>query len=528
MDSLIFRALMLLNSPQDSGEEVQVGSSHITINIDHAGFEEDIIRVEGREQPQMSNKPTVQLFKSFNKLKSSPEQADDSATGFRGATFQWRGADPKPWCILEAYHFFDPTYSKQRISRAIRYARNELAELAGRSRPLWTRTVRRLRLESELDGMLRASIACETYAAKVVASETRQNSLSPLASTERFVTEFRQLGELYRAQRTRRNLEQIFMLQLHHANLNLFSDFLQRFATDYAAPRMVMFDPQQAELRRWNLKAIVTDSRLYRQFTSLGAELTATTESLLDLVLALEDNTKENGSSLAVLGAEIRGCNKDITMRLSRMSGDLDHHLQLLNLSRDMNQSGNVQVLTLLATIFLPLSLSAGVLSMQSRFKDLGDLLYDFFGVVVLLAAVVALLLVAMFVLSSAREMESRLWRYRLYKVYLRPILLATMAAIDVVLGAKILGYGIVAAIGAPVVITVVVLVVRWISGLMGQAVDKVPRWQIGRQKDNKNDIEGDLGCEPKGKEAAVSRSNDPGVKIQAELLGSNGQDTRA
>ncbi|KAH7114886.1 hypothetical protein EDB81DRAFT_734389 [Dactylonectria macrodidyma] len=539
MDSLIFRTFMLLNSPQDSGEEVQLGSSVIEIQIDPTGLAGDMISVDSREQPQKSTKPTVRLFKSLNELKSSPEPADDSATGFRAATFQWRGANPKPWCILEGYDFFDSTYSKQGIaSRAVRYVRKELAELAGRSRPRWTRTVRRLRLEGRLNGVLRASIVCETHTAKAVASEIRKNPLSLLASTERFLTELGQLGEIYRPQRTRRNLKQIFLLQLHHANLNLFSDFLQSFATDYATPRMFMFDPRQAELRRWNLKAIVTDSQLYRRFTSLGAELTATTESLLDVVLALEDDTR-----LAALGAEIRGCSKDVTTRLSRMSDDLDHHLQLLSLSRDMNQSGNVQMLTLLATIFLPLSLSAGVLSMQSRFKDLGDLLYDFFGVVVLLAAVVALLLVAMFVFSLAKELESRLWRYRLYKAYLRPALLATMAAIalifgalvltsfvvgmfkDVVLGAKILGYGILAAIGAPVVITVAVLVVRWITGLMGRAVDKVPRWEIGRQKEKQDDLEGDLGREPKGKEAAVNGSEDPGVKVQAEPLGPDSQD---
>ncbi|KAF4978581.1 hypothetical protein FDECE_18192 [Fusarium decemcellulare] len=314
MDSLIFRTFMLLYSPQDSGEEVQLDSSVINIQVDLTGLPEDMIRVDSQEQPQKSTKPSARLFKSRNERKLSPEQPDDSGTGFRAASLQWRGVDPKPWCILEAYHFFDSTHSKQGIaSRAIRYARNELAELAGRSRLLCTRTVRRVQIEGGPDGVLRALIVCETHAANAVADEIRKHPLSASASTERLETELRHLEEIYRPHRTGRNLEQIFMLQLHHASLNLFSDFLQRFATDYATPRMVMFDPRQAELRRWNLKAILTDSQLCRQFTNLGAELTATTESLLDLVLALEDDTKkddtkENVSSLAALGAEIRGC----------------------------------------------------------------------------------------------------------------------------------------------------------------------------------------------------------------------------
>ncbi|KAG5743748.1 hypothetical protein H9Q70_013540 [Fusarium xylarioides] len=544
MSSLIFRTLMLLNAPPDSGADVQLGSSVIEIQIDPTGLTEDVIRVSNREKPQKGTKPTVRLskyFKSLHKLKSSPEQvADSAATGFRAATLQWRSANPKPRYILEGYDFLDSTSSRQgTASRFAQLIRKELAELAGRSRPLWTRAVRGLRLEGEVDGVLAASIVCETHTTEAVAREIRKTPFSPLTSTERFMSELRQLGASYRPQRTKGNLEQIFMLQLHHANLNLFSDFLQRFATDYANPRMFMFDPRQTELWHWNLKAIVTDSQLCRKFTSLGDELTATTESLLDVVLALDDDKK-----LAVLSAEIRGCSKDITTRLSRISGDLDHHLQLFSMSRDMNQSGNVQMLTLLATIFLPLSLSAGVLSMQSRFKDLGDLLYDFFGVVVLLAAVVALFLVAMFVISSAKELESRLWRYRWYKVYLRPTLLTTVTAIalilgalvltsfvvgmfkDVVLGAKILGYGIIAAVGAPGVITVAVLLVRWIAGRIGRVVDKMPRLGVRRQKEKQNDLEGDLGRESKGKETAANSSRDPGVKLQAGTLASDVLDT--
>ncbi|KAF5648006.1 hypothetical protein F52700_1220 [Fusarium sp. NRRL 52700] len=545
MSSLIFRTLMLLNPTLDSEEEVQLGSSVVEIQIDRTtGSEEDIIRVHSQEEPQKGTKSTDRLFrylKSLHNIKSSPEPiAESAATGFRAATLQWRSANPKPWYILEGYDFFDSTNSKQGLtSRVARNIRKELAELTGRSRPLWTRAVRGLRLEGGNDGPLTATIVCETHTTDAVAREIKKTPSPPLGSTERFVTELRQLGASYRPLRKGRNVEQIYMLQVHHANLNLFSDFLQRFETDYAAPRMFMFDPRQAELWHWNLKAIMTDSQLCRQFTSLGAELKATTESLLDVVLALEDD-----KSLAVLAAEIRGCSKDITTRLSRVSGDLDHHLQLLSMSRDMNQSGNVQMLTLLATIFLPLSLSAGVLSMQSRFKDLGDLLYDFFGVMVLLVAVVALLLVAMFVISSAKELESRLWRYPWYKVYLRPTLLVAMTAIalifgtlvltsfvvgmfkDVVLGAKILGYGIIAAIGAPVVITAAVLLVRWIAGLMGRAVDKVPRLGVGRQKEKQNDPEGDLGRESKGKEAAANSCQDPGAKRRAEPLGSDVLDT--
>jgi hypothetical protein len=49
------------------------------------------------------------------------------------------------------------------------------------------------------------------------------------------------------------------------------------------------------------------------------------------------------------------------------------------------NQAENLSRLTILATCLLPLSISATVLSMQTRFADLGLLLYDLIGVTFLL-----------------------------------------------------------------------------------------------------------------------------------------------
>jgi hypothetical protein len=54
----------------------------------------------------------------------------------------------------------------------------------------------------------------------------------------------------------------------------------------------------------------------------------------------------------------------------------------------NVKQASSVSQLTLLAAFFLPLSLAAGILSMQTRFAELDLLLYDFVGVVVVLATV--------------------------------------------------------------------------------------------------------------------------------------------
>lgn len=156
MDSLIFRALMGLSFPQDSREEVQSESSVIKIQIDPVGSSEDMIRVEGLEQSQSSINRIVGRLAPKKKFKSPPEIVENSATGFRAATRQWRDANPRPWCILEGYHIFDSGLSKPTIvSKAFRYMKKELAEFSGQSDLLWCRTVKRLQLESDHDGVLR-------------------------------------------------------------------------------------------------------------------------------------------------------------------------------------------------------------------------------------------------------------------------------------------------------------------------------------------------------------------------------------
>ncbi|KAK6345701.1 hypothetical protein TWF718_007610 [Orbilia javanica] len=54
--------------------------------------------------------------------------------------------------------------------------------------------------------------------------------------------------------------------------------------------------------------------------------------------------------------------------------------------ARQYQESLHIRKLAILATIFLPLSLATGLLSMQTRVSELGNLLYDYVGVVVTLA----------------------------------------------------------------------------------------------------------------------------------------------
>lgn len=257
------------------------------------------------------------------------------------------------------------------------------------------------------------------------------------------------------------------LAHLHHASLNLFSEFLEALSEGYAKDQERITDPQHQKLERWIFTRIARDTNFYHELSHVGMELCGTMESLLEVISALRDEheAREFSQKLALLEAEIRGCGRHIKLQADALVQGIDRRLQMLSMSRDISQSNNVQTLTLLATIFLPLSLAAGVLSMQTRFKNLGALLYDFFGVVVLLAATVAVILLGIFIHSMIQEYKGKHHHRRWYKFVSR-LAVATTASIflilgalilasflvgmfkDVSLGARILGYGLAAIFG--------------------------------------------------------------------------------
>ncbi|KAM0421344.1 hypothetical protein ACHAPT_010876 [Fusarium lateritium] len=250
--------------------------------------------------------------------------------------------------------------------------------------------------------------------------------------------------------------------------MSLFANFLANLVLQDRRGRDDDIDPAWAELRRWNLKEITKHSYEARNLREMGQELVTTAESLIDVVKAsvTVSGAAEKMTKFMAIETELRGSCREMRERLQKLSDVLDHDLKFLELARNVNQTRGVQQLTLLATIFLPLSLAAGVLSMQTRFKDLGSLLYDFFGVVVLLGAIVVIIFLIMTVMAIVKEAESRLAQYFFYRKHVRRIVLLLVILglflygslvlssflvgmfKDVPLGAKILGYGSAAALG--------------------------------------------------------------------------------
>ncbi|KAI0122676.1 hypothetical protein F4814DRAFT_217664 [Daldinia grandis] len=487
------------------------------------------------------------------KVDESYDIVSGSRAGFSALASGLWNDHPDSWYRLEGFDFLDTDKSRAsgQISKKLRpYLRDFKDFVKGPDRK-WGRAIRAIHCATIGDGNLRVSISCgvitSTSIRKYFASHPDRSHIA----TERFASELMKLDDLYCNLRTRGNQKPLFLLQCQHAALNIFTNFLELMAITYTHRRSRDFDPRFSGLRRWQLEAIMSDSQLYREFSDCGNELVATMESLLDVVIGItekENDVPDQQDGLLVLGKALRGCCKDIRLRLSRFSDGLEHSLRFLSMARELNQSGNVQNLTLLATIFLPLSLAAGVLSMQSRFKDLGTLLYDFFGVVVLLATIVVLFLGAMFILANVKELESRLLKYGVYRQFGRRLLLGLSALIlitfgalvlssflvgmfkDVVLGASILGYGTLVLVFGPIVVGVLILgielVMDVLKGIFRSLSDVITRGVNRSQKKKQKDVEENPGPQ-QGEVEAGEKGDNSGPAAEAQVQDVQGvQDT--
>ncbi|KAK2047168.1 hypothetical protein LZ31DRAFT_160347 [Colletotrichum somersetense] len=393
----------------------------------------------------------------------------NSIAGLQGVAAQWKSGSAFSnddgeaiSCRLESYDFVTSW-----VHRHPAEAFNQKPWIIHSDHQSWPsqycgHLVRHVKLSQSGSNYVKAHIICEAFASTTCRHDSA-NVLSHTASTERFITELRQLDNEYTGVQKPDNIRQVFMLQIYHAHLKAYAAFLEEFEASYTSPRKrLFFNPQYSQLRSWTMKAIISDSIIYNQLASSAKDITATCESLLEIVTAMKG---EPGSRLFWIAADIRGCCREVTARLAGMSEDLQHQLDLLNLSWNVNQSQNVKILTLLATVFLPLSLSAGILGMGTRFKDLGDLMYDFIGVVVLLGALVLVILLLFSFVAFLQELESRLrphtwyWTSRQALKKLGALIFTTLGGLvlvsfvigmfkEVSLGGRILGYGLAIMVG--------------------------------------------------------------------------------
>ncbi|KAK8091620.1 hypothetical protein PG997_001981 [Apiospora hydei] len=156
-------------------------------------------------------------------------------------------------------------------------------------------------------------------------------------------------------------------------------------------------------MRSHLMDEITNDAYIYKELFSSVKEFTITVESLLQSIRPYYDDRHGDKISedrrreqlvrerlVKKIIAETQGSCSSLNHQVDQITRDLEHHLKFLELRRGVQESTSLWVISILASVFLPLSLAS---SMQTRFVDLGTLLYDFCGVVVLLMTLVGVLI---------------------------------------------------------------------------------------------------------------------------------------
>jgi hypothetical protein len=191
--------------------------------------------------------------------------------------------------------------------------------------------------------------------------------------------------------RSPEGFKQHFLLRYCGATLSHYSLFLSAVRREYVQKRESIRDPRYSILRQSVLKEITADAYIYNTFHDTALDLT---DPVLGLIAILESAFPKSNEckEFRTFIAELHCQCTDITKTTSRFASRLDHDLKYLDVSRNMQESLRVWILSALASVFLPLSIATGLLSMQNRFIDLQILLYDFCGVVVLVGTILFVL----------------------------------------------------------------------------------------------------------------------------------------
>lgn len=264
----------------------------------------------------------------------------------------------------------------------------------------------------------------------------------------------------------------LYLLQFYHTALRLYEDLSAQVR------RITEHDWEYhshtgSETLNWERG--VKDAIFYDAYLEAATSISIVAKSLVSLVR--ETCTEQDLSpELKCLLAEVDSLSDGITRPFANLANRVARNIDMVNTSRNIQESRDSRLLNLLACIFLPASLATSLLSMSTRFVDLGPLLYDFCGVIVLFASFLTLMFLLLRVYQwiikkivarvddNRQKMLSRPERYiRLLRfllllllVIVWPVVLSSFVVgmvVDVSLGSRILGYGALAAVGVTLIL---------------------------------------------------------------------------
>jgi hypothetical protein len=241
--------------------------------------------------------------------------------------------------------------------------------------------------------------------------------------------------------------QELIFLRICHAALLVCSQSLDRMWSSCKQVLDSTANQEGAGISPLLLKSITKWIHTYDELNREVSEVALVTDALLSILLLEHGPT---GISLRRLDVELRGICGDVDRRSASLGTRLQSRLQLFDMSRNISESSSVWLLSLLASIFLPLSLASSLLSMQTRLIDLRFLLYDFCGVIIFFGTIAIAFIAFLKSISSKKgsvhgvfQVKQRtvlVWLILQWLLILASFLVGMIS--NILLGLKILGYG--------------------------------------------------------------------------------------
>lgn len=257
---------------------------------------------------------------------------------------------------------------------------------------------------------------------------------------------------------------QLYLLRFYSTYLRLYKD-LWMYVEQYHQSQSHIVNPGYPKLQLSTMAVIVDSVHDCNLFLDAAMANSVMLSSLVDVMRATFIEATE--TELRYFLAEIEATSNWLSKPFAQLTSRMSRNVELTNLLRSMQESINSRTLNLLAYIFLPMSLATSLLSMSTRFAELGPLLYDFCGVIVLFASLLLMVFLMLKIyqriknitqFEERRNLDSRHTRNIFYGllfwafvVILWPIVLSSFIVgmvVDISLGGRILGLGLAVLVG--------------------------------------------------------------------------------
>ncbi|KAK5046949.1 hypothetical protein LTR84_007303 [Exophiala bonariae] len=204
-------------------------------------------------------------------------------------------------------------------------------------------------------------------------------------------------------------MKQLLLLRYTYLLVKDYCNLVWDFQVKSIEPGTALTDQGKNMLTIASLAQINREAMFYQEVSEGLADLTGAVDVLVEsLRILMRDAT--NSCECRSLAVELQATCTDIKKTMTTRATSLQDRLRLFELSRGLYDAQSIRLLSILASICLPMSLASGILSMQTRFRDLHLLLYDFLGVLVLVGSIISciLLIVRYFILWMDHQSRSK------------------------------------------------------------------------------------------------------------------------